>query len=117
MSPEILHHLLELFAPHIAKKSCRSRNVIAKAEAWLMKSYPGKILQECQEVYNYCLLRARRVIENTNGILSAKRRIFRRSIKANINFLEKLVKATVCLLNYLQLTENAIYIPPRDCIF
>ena len=62
-----------------------------------MKPYPGKNLQECQEVYNYRLLRARRVIENAFGILSAKQRIFRRSIKANINLIEKLVKTTVCV--------------------
>ena len=101
MSPEIFHQLLELVAPHIAKISCRSGNLIAKAEPWLMKPYPGTNFQECQEVYNYRFLRARRVIENAFGILSAKRRISRKSIKANINLIEKLVKATVCLRNYL----------------
>ena len=76
-----------------------------------MKPYPGKNLQECQEVYNYCLSRARSVIENVFGMLSAKWRIFRRPIKANINLIEKIVKATVCLHHYLRLTENVSYTP------
>lgn len=29
-----------------------------------MKPYPGKNLQECQDVYNYCLSRARSATEN-----------------------------------------------------
>ena len=76
-----------------------------------MKPYPGKNLQECQDVYNYCLSRERSVIENVFGMLSAKWRIFRRPIKANINLIEKIVKATVFLHHYLRLTENVSYTP------
>ena len=78
---------------------------------WLMKPFPGKNLQECQDIFNYRLSRARRVIENAFGILAAKWRIFRRPIKSNVNLVENIVKATVCLHNYLRLTENASYTP------
>ena len=84
---------------------------------WLMKPYPGRNLDECQRVYNYRLSRARRTIENAFGILAAKWRIFRRAIRANVDVVEKAVQATVCLHNYLRLTENANYIPAGfvDC--
>ena len=78
---------------------------------WLMKPYPGKNLDESKRVYNYRLSRARRTIENAFGILSAKWRIFRKPIKANIDLVDKITKATVCLHNFLRLTENARYIP------
>ena len=68
---------------------------------WLMKPYSGKHLQECEQVYNCRLSRARRVIENTFGILAAKWRIFRRPIRAKIDLVKKVAKATVCLHNYL----------------
>ena len=61
-------------------------------------------------VYNYRLSSARRVIENTSGILVAKWRIFRRPIRANVDLVDKVAKAIMCLHNYLQLTENATYI-------
>ncbi|XP_015775503.1 PREDICTED: putative nuclease HARBI1 [Acropora digitifera] len=84
---------------------------------WLMKPYPGKQLDETQRIFNYRLSRARRTIENAFGILSSKWIIFRKPIRANVDLAEKIVKATVCLHNYLRLTENANYIPSGfvDC--
>ncbi|XP_028516516.1 uncharacterized protein LOC114575585 [Exaiptasia diaphana] len=82
-----------------------------------MKPYPGKKLTEQQRIYNYRLSRGRRTIENAFGILSAKWRIFRRPIKANVDLVELIVQSTVCLHNYLRLTENASYTPEGfiDC--
>ena len=84
---------------------------------WLMKPYPGKKLPVEKEVFNYRLSRCRRTIENTFGILAAKWRIFRRPIRADPETVEKIVQATVCLHNYLKLTDNATYIPKGfiDC--
>ena len=57
-----------------------------------MKPYPGKQLDETQRVFNYRLSRARRTIENAFGILSAKWRIFRKPIRANVDLAEKIVR-------------------------
>lgn len=78
---------------------------------WLMKPYPGRNLDEPHRVYNYRLSRARRTIENTYGILSARWRIFRVLIRANEETVELITKAAICLHNYLQLTDNAFYVP------
>lgn len=39
------------------------------------------------------------------------RRVFRKPIRANVELVERITKATVCLHNSLRLTENAKYIP------
>ena len=78
---------------------------------WLMKPYPGKNLSLKERVFNYRLSRARRTIENAFGILSAKWRIYRCPIKAKPSKVEEIIKATVCLHNYLRLTDGARYIP------
>ena len=78
---------------------------------WLMKPFPGKHLDENKRIFNYRLSRARRTVENTFGILAAKWRIYRRPIKASVETVEKIIKATVCLHNYLRLTDNACYLP------
>ena len=78
---------------------------------WLMKPYPGKNLSEEREIFNNRLSRARRTIENAFGILAAKWRIFRRPIRGSPDTVERIIKACVCLNNYLKQTENAVYIP------
>lgn len=78
---------------------------------WLMKPYPGRSLDEPRQVYNYRLSRARSTIENSFGILSAWWCIFRVPIHANVETVELITKAAICLHNYLQLTDNAFYMP------
>ena len=48
---------------------------------------------------------------NCFGILSARWRIFRRPIKAAPETVDGIIKACLCLNNYLRLTENAQYTP------
>ena len=78
---------------------------------WLLKPYPGKKLEESQRIYNYRLSRERRTIENSFGIMSAKWRIFRRPIKGGVKLVDNIIRACICLHNYLRLTENASYVP------
>ena len=78
---------------------------------WLIEPYPGRNLNEIQQIFNYRLSWARRVIENCFGILCARWKIFRRPIKAGMHLIQNIVKATICLHNYLRLTENAGYLP------
>ena len=80
-------------------------------QRWLIKPYPGKGLDEQQAVFNYRLSTCRRTIENCFGILSAGWRVFRRPIRAAPETVDGIVKACLCLHNYLWLTKNAQYIP------
>ena len=77
---------------------------------WLMRPYPGSLNEE-EKNFNYRLSRARRVIENTFGILVARWRLFRGPIRASRDNVLQYVLAAVCLHNYLRQTDNAVYCP------
>lgn len=73
---------------------------------YMLRPYPGKTLTPEREIYNYRLSRARRVIENTFGILASQWRIFRRPINASVETTEKIVQAAVCLHNFLRRKDD-----------
>ena len=77
-------------------------------QTWLMRPSPGKLSEE-QQIFNYRLSRARRVIENAFGILAALWRIFSKPIKASVKNTEKYTLACIRLHNYLHLTDNPSY--------
>ena len=67
----------------------------------MMKPYPNQNLQLDQQIFNYRLSRARRIIENTFGIATTRFRIFRRPIIAKTEKVILVTKAVVALHNYL----------------
>ncbi|XP_071957894.1 uncharacterized protein [Antedon mediterranea] len=80
-------------------------------KTWLIKPYGGNNLTDEEEVANYRTSRGRPTIENTFGVMAARWRIFRRPIRANIETVDQITKAVICLHNYLMQTDNAHYIP------
>lgn len=67
----------------------------------LMRPYPGRLLDERRRIFNYRLSRARRVIENTFGILVVRWRILKTTIHALPTNCEKIVLACIALHNFI----------------
>ena len=77
-----------------------------------MRPFSGKsLINEKRKIFNYRLSRARRIIENTFGILVARWRIFQGPIEGTPERVEKYILATIALHNYLRQTDNACYNP------
>ena len=71
----------------------------------ILRPYPGKYVgpeRRRRLIYNYRLCRARRVVENTFGILVSKWRIFRQPIIAKVETVDAIVKASCVLHNFLR---------------
>ena len=79
---------------------------------WLMRPYSGKaLINDQRKIFNYRLSRARRIIENSFGILVSRWRVFQTPINATPEKVEKIILAAVALHNYLRQTDNANYTP------
>ncbi|KYM98502.1 Putative nuclease HARBI1 [Cyphomyrmex costatus] len=80
---------------------------------YLLRPYPGKNLNKERTIYNYRLSRARRIIENTFGIIESQWRILKRPIICNVEKSMTIIQAIVCLHNWIrkQDTENQ-YVTP-----
>ena len=72
-----------------------------------MRPFPARKAIEEEKIYNYRHSRARRVIENTFGILTARWRIFQKPIRGTVANVERCTLACLALHNYLCLTDNA----------
>jgi len=68
----------------------------------LMRPYGGANLPPDQTILNYRLSRARRVVENAFGILASRFRVFRKPIYASETTVEKIIKASSALHNWLR---------------
>lgn len=101
----------------------------------MLRPYPEKNLSEAKAIFNYRLSRARRIIENTFGILAARCvhvhvllfltshyilsivyrwRLFRRPIIADPDRVVAFTKAAIALHKnyYLRTEESSVYCPP-----
>lgn len=77
----------------------------------IMKPYAQRGLTLSQRVFNYRLSRARRVIENVFGIMSARFRVLRKPIHLEPEKTNKVVLACSVLHNYLITTNKVVYAP------
>ncbi|XP_063043748.1 uncharacterized protein LOC134438093 [Engraulis encrasicolus] len=69
---------------------------------YIMKPYPGRHLPEDRRIFNYRLSRARRTVENAFGILVHKWRVYDRKIPMEVDNVDKVIKATCVLTNYIR---------------
>lgn len=77
----------------------------------IMKPYSKRSLSMPERVYNYRLSRARRVIENTFGIASARFRCLRRPFEMEPKKVEKIVSAVCVLHNFCMNRSRNLYAP------
>lgn len=77
----------------------------------IMKPYSQRGLTMVQRVFNYRLSRARRIIENVFGIMSARFRVLRKPINLDAEKSKKVTLACCVLHNYLMTTNKRKYAP------
>lgn len=77
----------------------------------MLKPYSKSNLSTTERIFNYRLSRARRIVENAFGILASKFRIFRKAIIAEVQIVENIVGACVCLHNWL-IMQQEDYLSP-----
>ena len=84
-------------------------------KTYLLKPYPSRNLQLTQRIFNYRLLRVRRIIERGFGILTSGFAVFQKSIPLEPEKVEKVVLASCVLHNFLRLRplSRNIYSPPQ----
>jgi hypothetical protein len=81
---------------------------------YTMKPFEGNPENGSKErIFNYRLSRARRVVENAFGILSAIFRVFRKPILLEPNKATKVVLAAIYLYNYIRKNTSANNISPE----
>ena len=78
----------------------------------LMKPYPGRGTgrrPRMQDVFNYRLSRARRVVENAFGILAMRFQIFNRTLNIHPEHAESVTLAAIALHNFLTVPGQNFY--------
>jgi hypothetical protein len=84
----------------------------------MLKPYRQSDL-DCKEktIYNYRTSRARRIVENVSGILTARFRIFHTAINLELEHIDSVVKAICALHNFLVSTSSHGYAPQESLDF
>ncbi|CAB3979551.1 Hypothetical predicted protein [Paramuricea clavata] len=65
-------NLLDIPTPDIIENSGSTMDDAFSLKTYMLKPYPGGISELSQRIYNYRVCRARRVIENTFGIMATR---------------------------------------------
>ncbi|KYQ53565.1 Putative nuclease HARBI1, partial [Trachymyrmex zeteki] len=73
---------------------------------YMLRPYPVNQLNRSRRIFNYRLSRARRISENAFSFLVNIWRIYRKPINASLKTTESIIKATVCLHNFLLSTRQ-----------
>lgn len=83
---------------------------------YLLRPYPEKGgLDLERNIFNFRLSRARRVIENSFGIMVSQWRILKKPIEASVGNTISMVQAIICLHNFLRKRgSNEYYIVPKQ---
>lgn len=80
---------------------------------YLLKPFSRRLkLTVSERIFNYRLSRARRIVENAFGVMAMRFRIYRTPIYLCPEKVDKIVKATCALHNWLMKTSPLYYIPP-----
>lgn len=74
---------------------------------FVMRPFPmDKNLTDERRIFNYRTCRCRRVVENAFGILAQRWRLYFRPLQCKIDTVQKIIKATTVLHNYLCSKED-----------
>ena len=79
----------------------------------LIKPYSRDSLNNERRICNYRISRARRVVENSFGILASRFRIFHIAINLQVESIESVVLACCALHNFLR-KKSSTYTPPES---
>lgn len=78
----------------------------------LLKPYSGRNLVGLSRIFNYRLSRARRIVENVFGIMSARFRVLRQPSNLDEDKTRKVALAISALHNFLMTRSPRVYAPP-----
>ena len=79
----------------------------------MMKPYPRRFASGDEVIFNYRLCRARRVIENAFGIMTARFRVLLNFIETRLQTTASITRACLVLHNHLM--NKQCYNPPGFC--
>lgn len=104
----VISHMLENYDLNLPEpKALEGRHmkisyVIVGDDAFPLKPYPSRNIDQSKRIFNYRLLHARRIVEDVFGILAARFRIFEKPIPLDPDKVTTIVLAACALHNFLR---------------